>query len=381
MVIYRVAVWNLKAGIHQEFAAEHLALVWQGNVVDAVQFMDTVEFVRVESRHSYAREMLVAECLQFPPVEHGLVLFRRTIHHRSHVKTVIWRHEPVDVTQLHHGTYFLIFTDGIATMLNFIRSHVLWLNFHAETAAHGHVNAEFDRNSPECLVIGSRAYVRGHRYSREEIGCSPLHVNPLQGIRIVTDPKLIKPRHYAIIGPSATACAGLNCNIRIFSTDTVTHFSEAAVIFDIHMALPVFRKILRAMVHYRHIGVPLDIVYLRIFRHDVIHNLEHEILYGRIAQIKHYLCTSTPEDRLTLRGLNDPVGMFFIKFADGIGHLRLYPDAEFDAMLLGALNKPGNTGRKLLRVHLPVSECTIVRYARILHAEPSVVHDEQFTAH
>ena len=89
------------------------------------------------------------------------------------------------------------------------------------------------------------------------------------------------------------------------------------------------------MVEDGHIGVPLDIVDLRIFRHEVVDDGEDEVLHLGIGHVEHELGAATTENRGTLRRLDDPIGVGVVELADTVGHLWLDPDAELDAVLLG----------------------------------------------
>ena len=54
------------------------------------------------------------------------------------------------------------------------------------------------------------------------------------------------------------------------------------MVFDEKMTLLIIRKILGSVVHDRGVGIPLDIVEIRIFRHDLIDNIKDEVLHLRV---------------------------------------------------------------------------------------------------
>ena len=62
-----------------------------------------------------------------------------------------------------------------------------------------HIKTEFQWNTTSGLMILVRTYVRCHSNSRKETGNSPLHINSLQSIRIITRPELIKIWKQSII--------------------------------------------------------------------------------------------------------------------------------------------------------------------------------------
>ena len=113
--------------------------------------------------------MVIIECLGLPPIEHGLGLLRRHIHERSHVMSVVWRNQTVNVAQLHHRADFLVFSNGLAAQVPLLLRHVSRLDLHAQTAAHGHIDAVFQGCGAEYGMVRSRADVRSHRYRREEV--------------------------------------------------------------------------------------------------------------------------------------------------------------------------------------------------------------------
>ena len=47
------------------------------------------------------------------------------------------------------------------------------------------------------------------------------------------------------------------------------------------------------MVQDRHVSIPFDIVYLRIFRHQVVNDTEDEVLHLGIGKVEDHLRTAT----------------------------------------------------------------------------------------
>ena len=223
--------------------------------------------------------------------------------------------------------------------------------------------------------------VRSHGDGREEIGSTPLHVDALQGIGIIAYPEFIEIRQTSPVGASPTAGTSLDGQVRIFGTDALAYFFESAVIFDVHVALVVFGQIVRTMVHDTHVGIPFDVIDFRIASHQIIYYLENEILNLRIGQVEYYLCTTTPQYRFTLRRFQNPVRMFFVKFAGGIRHFRLNPDTEVDTMLFRIAEQSLDSFGKFPFVDNPIAQRGIVRITWVFVSEPSVVHHKQFAAH
>ena len=116
-------------------------------------------------------------------------------------------------------------------------------------------------------MVGSGTDVRSHRQSRIEIGGTPLHIDTLQRIGVVTDPELVEVGQHTVVGTTATTGTCLNGQLRIFGTDALAHLFKAAMKLDVEVALLVSRQVLRTMVHDRHVGIPLDIVDRRVVGH------------------------------------------------------------------------------------------------------------------
>ena len=89
------------------------------------------------------------------------------------------------------------------------------------------------------------------------------------------------------------------------------------------------------MIQNGHVGIPLDIVYLRVFRHEVVNDGEHEVLHLGVREVEYQLRTTTTLYGVALGRLDNPVGMLLVELADAVGHLGFYPDAKLDAVLLG----------------------------------------------
>lgn len=115
--------------------------------------MDCIGLVGVETGHHHTRELLVHECLGFPPIEHRVVLVGIDIHQRGYALAIVGRDESIDITELHSRTYFLVVGDGIFYNRFLLVGHVFGLEFKAETSAHSYVGTEFDRYAAECLMV------------------------------------------------------------------------------------------------------------------------------------------------------------------------------------------------------------------------------------
>ncbi len=134
------------------------------------------------------------------------------------------------------------------------------------------------------------------------------------------------------------------------------------------------------IIHDVGIVVPLDVGNFRVLCKQVVSDSEYEILHIGIGEVKYHLCASAALRQGTILLLQYPVRMFLIEFAFGIGHFRLNPDAELDAVLLGRGNKAFDSFGQLLLVDYPVAQTCVVYVARIFITEPSVVHDKELAS-
>ena len=147
------------------------------------------------------------------------------------------------------------------------------------------------------------------------------------------------------------------------------------------MALLVHGQVLAPRTLYRHVGIPLYISDVRVFRQQVVDNLEDIFLHFRITHIEDQLSAATAGADGAFRSFYHPFRMFLIEFTGRIRRLRLYPDAEFDVVLLGVLHKIAKSVWQLLLVDNPVAEGSIVGVAFVFIAKPAIVHHEELTAH
>ena len=215
----------------------------------------------------------------------------------------------------------------------------------------------------------------------EEIAGSILHIDTLQGIRIVTYPELIKTTETSPVGTSTTTGTALDNDILVLSTDTIDNLSKPLMVCDIETTLISGRKILTTMIHDSHIGIPLDIGNLRILSKQIIYYTKYEILHLRITEIKNQLSATTTNYRITLRRLDHPIRMLLVKFTLGISHFRLNPDTELHAILLGITKQAFDTVRQFFGIYYPIAQSSIIFLARIFLSEPSIVHYEELTTH
>ena len=139
----------------------------------------------------------------------------------------------------------------------------------------------------ERLVVRGGTDVRSHCHCREEMRCSPLHIHTLESIGVVAHPELVEVRQIAPVGPSTSRSTVLDDEVGIFCTNALKCLYETAMVFNKQMTLFVGREILRAVVRDVHVGIPLDVVNLRVFRHQLVDCVEHKVLHLRVAHVKH----------------------------------------------------------------------------------------------
>ena len=187
-----------------------------------------------------------------------------------------------------------------------------------------------------------------HGNGWEEVAGAILHVDALEGIGVVAYPELVETTETPPVGTTTTAGTALNDNIFVLGADAIHHLGKTSMVCH--------REILATMVHDCHVGIPLDISNLRILGEQVVNDTEYEVLHLRIGEVEHELRATTTQDSITLRSLDNPVGMLLVEFAGSVRHLRLNPDAKLDAMFLGITQQAFNTVRKLVLVHHPVAE-------------------------
>ena len=223
--------------------------------------------------------------------------------------------------------------------------------------------------------------MRSHCDGGEEITGSPLHVDTLQGIGIIAYPELIEVWQNTPVGTTATRSTGLNGKVGILGTNTLANLFETTMVFDIKMTLIVHGKVLRTMIHNGHVGIPLDIIDLRILGHQVIYNREHKVLHLWICQIEYQLRAATTLNNVSLRCFYNPVGMCIVEFGYRVGHLWLNPYAELNAVLLGIAKQTFDTFGQLVGIHLPVAKGAVVGLTRIFYAKPAIVHHKEFASH
>ena len=325
--------------------------------------------------------MSIVEVGEFPPVEDSLVLRLAHVHDGTQTLVVVRRYQAIEVAKLYHWTNLLVLGDSLLAESLLLIGHVLRLNLHTQATAHRHVNAILQGCGAEDGMIRNGGDMTCHGNGWEEVAGAILHVDALEGIGVVAHPELIETTETTPVGTTSTAGTALDDNILVLGTDAIHHLGKTCMISNIHVTLVCHREILATMVHDRHVGIPLDISNLRILGEQVINHAEHEILHLRIGEVEHELRATTTQDGITLRSLEDPVGMLLVEFAHTVGHLWLYPDTKLHAILLGITEQALDTIRQLVGIYHPVAQGAVVGLARIFLAKPSIVHHEEFSTH
>ena len=167
----------------------------------------------------------------------------------------------------------------------------------------------------------------------------------------------------------------------VFGANALEGCFKAAVIVDVEVTLVVGGLILRAVVHYRGVGIPFYVVDFRVAGHKCVYDVEHYVLHFGVGQVEYQLSASAAFDSLALRCLDYVLGVLLVEFRHAVGHLGFNPDAELDAAFAGGIAQALDAVRQLAGVDIPVAQRSRVVVAWIFHAEPSVVHHKQFTAH
>ena len=147
------------------------------------------------------------------------------------------------------------------------------------------------------------------------------------------------------------------------------------------MTLVCSRKILTTMIHDWHISIPLDVSDVRVLSKQIIYYIKYEILHFWITEIEYQLSTTTTNNSITLRSLDNPIWMFFVEFTLGIGHFRLNPNTKLHTIFLCIAEQTFNTIRQLFGIYNPITQSSIVSLTRIFFTEPSIIHNEQLTTH
>ena len=188
-----------KSVVHQIGPAEGLAFKGQRRIVDAVQFGDGIHGIGLQSSHPDDGEVLVLHRLEFVPEEDGFVLLRGHVHQCGLTVGIIGRIQAVKVAVLHRLAYKFIVADGLPAEVFLLVAHVLGLYFHTQASAHRHIAAELQRGGSENGMIGYGGDVRCHGNGGIEVGCSPLHVDALQGIGVVAHPEFVEVRQQSVV--------------------------------------------------------------------------------------------------------------------------------------------------------------------------------------
>ena len=170
---------------------------------------------------------------QFVSEKDSMFFLRSHIHQRCNPFIIIRRNQTIQVTQLYNRTYMLISLYRFFRKYLLLFCHTWWLHLHSQTSHHRYIKTKFQRHSSAGLMIRRSTDMRCHSNWREEIRSSPLHINTLQGIRIITDPKFIKSCQYTIISTPATTGTCLHYQVRILKANTFYNLPKTSVIVNV----------------------------------------------------------------------------------------------------------------------------------------------------
>mgnify|MGYP003292643663 CR=1 FL=1 len=127
-------------------------------------------------------------------------------------------------------------------------------------------------------------------------------------------------------------------------------------------------------------NVVFNIIGIGGLLHDIVNYAKHEILHLGIAHVKNKLCAATAGNGCTVGMAYNPFGMFFIKFALGIGHLGFNPYTPLKATAGCRLFQGRHTIGELAGICYPVAQSAIVHRTLVLVTKPSVVHNKHIHA-
>ena len=115
------------------------------------------------------------------------------------------------------------------------------------------------------------------------------------------------------------------------------------MVFNVKVALAVGCKIVRAVVAYIHVCIPLHIIDAGVLCHQVVEEAHDEILHLWISEVEHHLSAATAKLQVTFRRFNHPFGMLLVELAHCVRHFGLIPDAKVDSDAFCLSNKSINT--------------------------------------
>ena len=252
------------------------------------------------------------------------------------------------------------------------------MEFHAQSAGAGDVEAELQGRHVAGLMVRNGRHVGGHDAGGIDEVRRILDEHTREGVRIVAGPDLVEILQGAVVHPAAARRAALDDDVGILFTQ------EAHDVVDPLCILHEEAVLLRAQVFAARIGhdpvaVPFDVVDLVRQLHRVVEDAVHEILHGRIAQIQHPLVPALVD--LPARALDNPFRVSMGQVTLRIDHFRLDPDTELQPLVMGIGSHIINSFREFGRIDFPVAEAGVVPVAGIILRKPAVVQDEHLEAH
>ncbi len=155
--------------------------------------------------------------------------------------------------------------------------------------------------------------------------------------------------HHSCVKPPAAATAALDHQLRVFCQQLLHKVIQTDHKIVGHLTLPGLHgiEIRKTSVH-----IPLDILDIALVKHpaDLVENMLPHILPRKI---KHQLVPAP--GRIPARILHRPIRMLPIEVAVLGNHLRLDPDAKFNALFIDSAHQFAQTASQLLLIHLPVT--------------------------
>ena len=123
------------------------------------------------------------------------------------------------------------------------------------------------------------------------------------------------------------------------------------------------------------VGIPFHIFNIGAFQ-DFTHLIENIFSHIFSGKIQNKLISSSGNGMS--RNFQRPVRMFPVKITVLRYHLRLKPDAEFQADLIYSFYQTFQSARQLLFIYHPVSQAAVVIVSL---SKPAVIHDQHLNAY
>lgn len=287
------------------------------------------------------------------------------------IRAVVGGDEAVEVSELGEGAEAVCEGDAGAVFFLFLRGEGAGVEFQAEAACKGNVEAEFSGGVAACIEVGAGGDVAADGVCGEEVGGGPLHAEAVVWVCVIAEPEFFVEGGGGGIDAAAAGGAALEGDVGVLPAELAELVVIGLDVVEVEVALVFCGASGGGGVCYFAVAVPFDVGDAGVLPQEVVNGCGNGGGGGIQYELVAFLAgvyAGEAEGGLRVLCVED---------AGGGDHFRFYPEAEVDAAVAGVFDEGGEAVGEFMGCGGPIAKGGGIV---VSVGKPAVVQYEEFCA-